>query len=260
MSSPNPVVLLPGVLEARGREVASELAESLMLASGQFCTKPGLLFVPTESSSAFEEDLVTALGEKAPSVLMGDSVLNQLRTSVEHLMAAGAELRHQSEDVAAGCGFPTTVLKVTARRFLSHSDQFREEAFGNVAVLVEWGNLAELTACLERLPGCLVGSIYCAEGPEDDSHIAEVLPVLLEKVGRLAENKATTGVAVVASMNHGGPFPASGHPGFTSVGIPETFNRFTMLQTFDNVRDEHLPPELQQSNPLGIDRVEIPPR
>ena len=40
------------------------------------------------------------------------------------------------------------------------------------------------------------------------------------KVGRLLNDKMPTGVALSPAMNHGGPYPATGHPGFTAVGIP----------------------------------------
>jgi NADP-dependent aldehyde dehydrogenase len=60
-----------------------------------------------------------------------------------------------------------------------------------------------------------------------------------------------TGLAVVPSMVHGGPFPATGHPGFTSVGFPASLLRFTALQCYDNVRPDRLPPELRDENPTG---------
>ena len=63
----------------------------------------------------------------------------------------------------------------------------------------------------------------------------------------LARDRA--GVAVSPAMNHGGPFPATGHPGFTAVGIPASLHRFAMLQCYDNVRSPRLPALLQDKNP-----------
>ena len=51
-------------------------------------------------------------------------------------------------------------------------------------------------------------------------------------------------------MNHGGPFPASGHPGFTAVGLPASARRFGALKCFDNVRNHRLPDVLQNANPV----------
>ena len=70
-------------------------------------------------------------------------------------------------------------------------------------------------------------------------------------MGRLLNDKMPTGVAVSPAMNHGGPFPATGHPGFTAVGIPAALTRFAMLQCFDNVRPHRLPACLQDASPDG---------
>ena len=78
-----------------------------------------------------------------------------------------------------------------------------------------------------------------------------------------------TGLVVSPAMNHGGPFPATGHAGFTAVGIPASLLRFAALHSYDNVREPRLPAELRDHNPNGsmwrkIDgewtRVEVPVR
>ncbi len=58
-----------------------------------------------------------------------------------------------------------------------------------------------------------------------------------------------TGVAVSPAMNHGGPYPATGHPGFTAVGIPAALLRFTALECYDNVAGQRLPDVLRDKNP-----------
>ncbi len=70
-------------------------------------------------------------------------------------------------------------------------------------------------------------------------------------MGRLLNDKMPTGVAVSPAMNHGGPFPATGHPGFTAVGMPTAIQRFAKLDCYDNVRQHRLPPALQNKNPTG---------
>ena len=52
----------------------------------------------------------------------------------------------------------------------------------------------------------------------DDALYQDLEPELRRRVGRLLNDKMPTGVAVSPAMNHGGPFPATGHPGFTAVG------------------------------------------
>jgi alpha-ketoglutaric semialdehyde dehydrogenase len=60
-------------------------------------------------------------------------------------------------------------------------------------------------------------------------------------IRRLLNNLMPTGVAVSAAMNHGGPFPSTGNPVFTAVGIPTSIERFTKLQCYENVRSDRLP-------------------
>src|SRR6266700_1965876 len=61
----------------------------------------------------------------------------------------------------------------------------------------------------------------------------EVEPLLQAKVGRLLTNKMPTGVIVSPAMMHGGPFPASGHPGFTAVGLPASLLRFAARRCYE---------------------------
>jgi 2,5-dioxopentanoate dehydrogenase len=67
----------------------------------------------------------------------------------------------------------------------------------------------------------------------------------------LLNDKMPTGLLVSPAMNHGGPFPATGHPGFTAVGIPASLLRFAALHGYDNVREPRLPAELRDKNPTG---------
>jgi NADP-dependent aldehyde dehydrogenase len=61
-----------------------------------------------------------------------------------------------------------------------------------------------------------------------------------------------TGVAVSDAMQHGGPFPSTGHPGFTAVGMPSAIRRFVARRAYDAVRPNRLPPELRDENPLRV--------
>jgi len=58
-----------------------------------------------------------------------------------------------------------------------------------------------------------------------------------------------SGVPLSPAMNHGGPFPSTGHPGFTAVGIPRSLQRFGILQCYDAVRPERLPAALRDEAP-----------
>lgn len=84
-----------------------------------------------------------------------------------------------------------------------------------------------------------------------ESRYWQIAPEFRTKVGRLLNDKMPTGVAVSPAMNHGGPFPATGSPQFTAVGVPASLTRWASLWSFDAVRPERLPPALQDKNPNG---------
>ncbi len=60
LGSVNPAVVLPGAAAGRTAETATGWAASLTLGAGQFCTNPGLLFVPDD------EGLRTAIAGCGP--------------------------------------------------------------------------------------------------------------------------------------------------------------------------------------------------
>ena len=109
-------------------------------------------------------------------------------------------------------------------------------------------DVTQIAAIAESLEGNLTGCVYSDTNGSDDDAYAVIEPALRTKVGRLLNDKMPTGVAVSAAMNHGGPFPSTGHPGFTAVGIPAAVSRFGMLQCYDNIRPDRLPEVLQDAN------------
>jgi NADP-dependent aldehyde dehydrogenase len=109
----------------------------------------------------------------------------------------------------------------------------------------------ELAAIAEELEGSLTGTLYSAADGVDDALYARLAPVLRARVGRLLNDKMPTGVAVSPAMNHGGPYPSTGHPGFTAVGLPAAMRRFGALCCYDNVREPRLPATLRNRNPTG---------
>jgi NADP-dependent aldehyde dehydrogenase len=55
-------------------------------------------------------------------------------------------------------------------------------------------------------------------------------------------------------MVHGGPYPATSDARGTSVGSL-AIDRFLRPVCYQNYPDEYLPPALQNSNPLGLNRL-----
>ncbi|HVK92836.1 MAG TPA: aldehyde dehydrogenase (NADP(+)), partial [Mycoplana sp.] len=67
-------------------------------------------------------------------------------------------------------------------------------------------------------------------------------PVLERKAGRVLVNGFPTGVEVVDSMVHGGPYPASTNFGATSVGTM-SIRRFLRPVAYQNLPEGLLPAE-----------------
>jgi len=253
MSSLNPVVLLPGALEERMEQIARELFASCTMGSGQFCTKPGLVILRKDGRSPAFLSLVLGHYAQAPSgILLSRNTLDRLRESVARLVSFGAELVTGGEQPdGPGYRFENTVLRVSGQKFLDNPEGLQTEAFGGVSLLVLAEDEGQMTKIITSLEGNLAGTIYSDSQGRDDDLYGKVEPVLRQKVGRLINDKMPTGVAVSPAMNHGGPYPATGHPGFTAVGIPASLLRFSALHCYDNVRPHRLPEELRDKNPTG---------
>ena len=253
LSSINPVVLLPGALRERMQAIVQEFVTSCLLGCGQFCTNPGLvLLLAGEESEQFAQQVVQRFQQTSPGVLLSGGVLRNLDASVRRLREAGAELLTGGQQLPGpGFRYANTLLRVSAARFLEAPRDLQTEAFGNSSLLVVAADAEELCRVIDHLEGNLTGTIYASTQGDEETLYEQVAFHLRPRVGRLLCDKMPTGVAVTAAMNHGGPFPATGHPHFTAVGMPPALWRFTQLQCYDNVPQHRLPPELRDKNPPG---------
>ena len=257
LSSVNPVVILPGALAERSEEIAEELTGSCLMGTGQFCTSPGLVIaVDDDASQAFVASLSEKFSAAVVGTLLSKSGQDGLASAVETLKAAGAEVVCGAElGGGDGYSYKNTVLKVTGDQFVADAEALQTEAFGNSTLVVLASSIDQANEALSHLEGNLTGCVYSATDGSDDGHYDTIVPNLRQRVGRLLNDKMPTGVAVSAAMNHGGPFPATGHPGFTAVGLPGSIVRFSMLQCYDNIRPHRLPEILQDKNPGDVWRL-----
>lgn len=250
LSSVNPVFILQGALAERGDALVDEYAGSCLMGTGQFCTNPGLVVVP---DSAEGKAFIAAVGEKfkaaAVGTMLGEGVQESFSAGVKKINAAGAEIV-TGGGTGGGNGFSceNTLLKATGAQFLADTAGMQTEAFGNGGLVVLASDADQMASIARQLEGNLTGCIYSDTTGKDDTAYDLIAPELRQRVGRLLNDKMPTGVAVSPAMNHGGPFPATGHPAFTAVGIPASLVRFSMLQCYDNVRSHRLPVELRDEN------------
>ncbi len=253
MSGLNPVFIFPLALKERGKEIAEELSKSCTLGAGQFCTNPGLVvLLKNQDTENFIKILAEKLRSTPASILLSRQVLQSLAAAVSSLKIFGAEIVSGGKKIdTKAFSFANTLLRVTGDKFLKKSKKLQTEAFGPSSLIVVAENIKQMITIATHLEGNLTGSIYSHTDKKEESLYAEIEAILRTKVGRLINDKMPTGVAVSPAMSHGGPFPATGHPGFTSVGIPAAMLRFSALHCYDNVRKHRLPAELKDKNPYG---------
>jgi len=250
LSSVNPIVFLPGAFRERVDKLIDDYVTSGLMATGQFCTNPGmLLMVEGPEASKFVESVTDKYRNAAAGTLLSRSVESSLVKSISVLKEAGAELLVGGSKMEGDrCAVANTVLRISGTRFLGAPHTFQTEAFGNAVLIVVCADLMELRQVIDCLEGNLTGSIYSDSKGSDDASYRAIADSLTHRVGRILNDKMPTGVAVSPAMNHGGPYPATGHPGFTAVGIPASMIRFAKLTCFDHVRENRLPEVLRNTN------------
>lgn len=242
MSSINPVLILPGALTENSGAIAEQFAASCLMACGQFCTNPGLVIVPaSDAAETFLADVAARFASAKCGPMLDRSVAASLADNLKLLHDAGATLLAGPIDAdLPHCTHAPALLRIDGSVFLNNPQVIQTEAFGPAALMVVARDIAQMVAIVESLEGNLTGCIYHA-GLTDRQQYHMVEPPLRRRVGRLLNNKMPTGVAVSPAMNHGGPYPASGHPGFTAVGLPASMRRFAALHCYDNVDAAYLP-------------------
>ena len=255
MSSVNPVFLLPGAVRERGDTIAQGLLASVTLGVGQFCTKPGLVFVQRgNETDAFLEKLAAAVRAAPCGTMLTRSILDSFTDNRNKITAAtGVNALASGHSVADATltQSESSVATTTARNFLAQP-VLATEAFGPFTLIVVADSPDELAACADGLDGQLTATLHGTPADLDGAHA--LIATLEQKVGRVVVNGFPTGVEVCPAMNHGGPYPATTDVRFTSVGTA-ALHRFARPICYQNLTDNLLPPALQNANPLGLLRL-----
>jgi NADP-dependent aldehyde dehydrogenase len=140
------------------------------------------------------------------------------------------------------------VLGVPFRSLAENPEHLLEEVFGPVTVLVRYSDEAEIAAGLQLVQGSLTVTVHSEKA--DD--LGELLRSAEQIAGRVLFDGWPTGVAVIWSQHHGGPWPATNSQ-HTSVGAT-AIRRFQRPIAYQNAPQALLPAALRDENPLGIIR------
>lgn len=253
MGSINPVFAFTHILEQNAEKLAKEYAASLTLGVGQFCTNPGVFIaVKGRGLETFKKALKEAIVDISPANMLNQGIYEHFENNKTLLSSQSAvEVLSESSTAAEnGQGRPR-VVHTSAKNFLE-TEILSEEVFGPFGLLVEADSYQEVEKIAQELKGQL--TITFAGTAADVREHLNIFNTIKDKAGRLLFNGMPTGVEVVFAMQHGGPFPSSTDPRFTSVG-PDSVKRFIRPLSFQNWPNEFLPEELKDENTLGISRM-----
>jgi len=252
MSSINPVIVLPQALQARGEQVAGELAASVVMGCGQFCTNPGLVVgIQSPQFEHFVQTLVARMADQGPQTMLNAGTLRSYQNGVQHLLAHPG-IQHLAGQPQTGNQAQPQLFKADVSLLLNGDPLLQEEVFGPTTVVVEVADAEQLAEALCHLQGQLTATLIAE--PDDLRAFASLVPLLERKAGRLLLNGYPTGVEVSDAMVHGGPYPATSDARGTSVGTL-AIDRFLRPVCFQNYPDALLPDALKNANPLGIARL-----
>jgi alpha-ketoglutaric semialdehyde dehydrogenase len=253
MSSVNPVVILPGALQARSDQIAAGLQGSVTLGAGQFCTNPGLVLLrDDEASHAFVSQLGELMLGSPGQTMLTPGICSTYQKGISaRVDYPGVETIAQSLAQRTGCEALAALFKTDAATFLAQPE-LSEEIFGPTTLIITYSSQEELLQVVRSLEGQLTGTIHGTESELREN--TELLAALEAKVGRLVFNSFPTGVEVCHSMVHGGPYPATSDGRSTSVGTSAIF-RFTRQVCYQGFPDSALPEDLKEQNPLNIVRM-----
>lgn len=252
MSSVNPVFILPGALRERGADIARRLLESFSLGVGQFCTKPGLVFLTKgPDADAFVNTLAALVG---PAPSPGPMLTAGIRAAFVRARSAasgrdGVRIFGPEPEAAGGPVKPSFAVAAAAR--FRSDPALANEVFGPFTLLLLADSAEELAACAGSLAGQLTATVHATDAEWPGA--AALVAILARKAGRLIANGFPTGVEVGHAMHHGGPYPATTDVRFTSVGTA-AIHRFARPLCFQDFPDGLLPPPLRRANPLGVVR------
>jgi alpha-ketoglutaric semialdehyde dehydrogenase len=217
MGSVNPVFILPGALVKHSKAIAAGLQAPMGLGCGQFCTKPGLIFLIDDPAGRdFLETLAELFSMTPAGALLTQAMRDVYEASTrERAASRGVQTLAKVAAVGRGAHVGAALFAVDAAAFIE-TPSLAEEIFGPTSLVILCRTFADYERCAERLQGQLTATVW-ADAQELRAH-GNLLWLLEQKVGRLLFNGFPTGVEVGPAMMHGGPFPSTSDSRFTSVG------------------------------------------
>lgn len=251
LGSVNPVVITREAAATRGDEIAGQLVSAVALGAGQFCTKPGLVFVPSGPQGDRLQDAAVRVAAAVPAALMlTPGIRSAFESGVSRLRDDSRVRRLGPDPVAspAQTAVSPSLFSVAARDL---TVELRSECFGPMTIFVRYDDDDDLSAAIGELEGQLTATIHAE--PTEMPGLRPLVARLAGIAGRVVFGGAPTGVTVSWAMHHGGPFPASTSPAHTSVGAA-AIRRWLRPVCFQDAPDDVLPRELRRAERVNAPR------
>jgi NADP-dependent aldehyde dehydrogenase len=229
----NPVFVTRSMASEKAKETAEGFLGSITMGAGQFCTKPGFLIV--DGASQIKTELATLVSVAPAQKLLNSNIVKlHDKNRDETAQVQGMKLVAQNPD---GGDTNVSVYTISGKDFLAAGESARREVFGPTAVVVDCADADELLRVAESFSGTLTSGIHAIEN--DPMDLTSLISIVERISGRIVWNQWPTGLAVTWAMQHGGPYPASTNPLFTSVGA-KALLRFRRPITYQNFPQKYL--------------------
>ncbi len=248
MGSLNPVFFTPTALSEKADELAKAAMDSALLGSGQFCTKPGIIIVPTDNNGdKFIAQIEEYVAAQKVGPLLNKGIASRFSDSTGKLAKSAGLKVITGVNNADGFGVTPTIFVVDWADVKNHHDLL-EEHFGPTSVIIRTP-FDQFSTVAKAMEGQLTAALHAGA----TENVGDLVNQLTQLAGRVIWNGFPTAVSVTAAQNHGGQWPASStHT--TSVGLDAIY-RFVRPVVYQNFPDNQLPAQLQNANPYGIERV-----
>lgn len=245
LGSVNPVFVTQSASAADAEAIATGFVGSMSLGVGQFCTKPGVLFLPT--GSPIVELVVAAAAGVGAAPMLNQRLVDGFEHALADLEAhPGVETLVRGR-IADGGASPS-IARTSIATLLADPVHLTEERFGPAALLVEYDDERDLLAAATAFAGQLTATV---RGSDSDAIAPPLLEILARRSGRVLWNGWPTGVSVSYAMQHGGPYPAATSSQTTSVGTT-AISRFLRPVSYQGLPQALLPPPLLDANPWQV--------
>ena len=230
MGSVNPLLVFPKI-DSDLSLWASKIAVSITNNSGQFCTKPGLIFCLKSPTS---EDFFSTLKQQISCVnsayMVSPIICSNYNLRIEELKKfEEIELQEGTINVLPNTARPV-LARIEGKEFVKHP-ALQQEVFGPFSLVVFFDSMDDLVNAYSALEGQLTTSFF---GVNDNDLAHEKLVFLAsQKAGRIIFDEVPTGVEISCAMHHSGAFPASSDIRFTAVGV-NSIDRFSRPIVYQN--------------------------